>query len=216
MDIVRETKVLKIAFKFSLLVCIAFFGMEAGAQNHPIATGSAAPFFKLRNVDNRLVSFNDYPTAKGFILVFISNVCPYSKAYEQRILDLDKKYAQQQFPVIALNSNDPSISPGDSFDKMKQRSKSRHYTFPYLCDEQQQVADLYGAGNTPQVFIVSKKDTNYTVEYTGAIDNDTQNKNPDKIRYAEEAVDALLNNRKIIITTTKAISCSITRKRKQQ
>jgi len=215
MEIVRKIVAAKIVFKFYLLILVVFFGTDSDAQNRPIATGSAAPFFKLRNIDNNLVSFNDYPTAKGFILIFISNVCPYSKAYEQRILDLDKKYARLQFPVIALNSNDPSISPGDSFEKMRERSKSRHYTFPYLCDEQQQVADLYGAGNTPQVFIVSKRDTGYAVEYTGAIDNDTPNKNPGKIRYAEDAVDALLNNKKPVITATKAISCSITRKRKQ-
>ena len=216
MEIVRIIRAIKIVFKFCLPVVVAFFGTDANAQNHPIATGSVAPFFKLKNVDNNLVSFNDYPAAKGFILIFISNVCPYSKAYEQRILDLDKKYTRLQFPVIALNSNDPSISSGDSFEKMRERSKTRHYTFPYLCDDQQQVADLYGAGNTPQVFIVSKKDTGYTVEYTGAIDNDTQNRNPNKIRYAEEAVEALLNNRKPVITATKAVSCRITWKRKQQ
>ena len=189
----------------SLLIC---------AQTLTITPGTTAPFFKLNNIDNRLVSFDNYPTAKGFIVVFISNTCPYSKAYEQRIIDFDKKYSQVGFPVIAINSNDPELSPGDSFSKMQAHAKARHYTFPYLRDDRQIVADLYGARGTPHVFIISKNDSSYTIEYTGAIDNDTQNKNPEKRNYAEDAVIALLNNKKPAITITKAISCSITRKKK--
>ncbi|MCW3119343.1 MAG: resA 8 [Chitinophagaceae bacterium] len=209
----KHMRIVKIFIKISVLAILLFPGLILYAQNPTITPGKAAPFIKLKNFDNRIVSFNDYPTAKGFIIIFISNTCPYSKAYEQRIIDLNKKYAPLEFPVIAVNSNDPEVSPGDSFIKMQEHAKAKHYGFAYLSDEKQVVADLYGARSTPHVFIISKKDSDYTVEYTGAIDNDTQNKNPHKIKYAEEALSAILNNQKPAITVTKAISCSISRKK---
>jgi peroxiredoxin len=197
-----------------LLVAILFSGVNLFAQTPLLKPGEKAPVFKLKNVDGRIVSFDNYQKARGFVMVFISNTCPYSKAYEQRIIDLDKKFSPLQFPVIAINSNDPEISTGDSFNKMKERAKLKHYSFPYLCDNKQLVADLYGAKSTPQVFILSKKGDDYTIEYTGAIDNDTQNKNPQKINYTADALNALVNNNKPAITSTKAIGCSISRKKR--
>jgi len=183
------------------------------AQNTTIAPGKTAPLIKLKNVDDKTVSFGDYPSAYGFVVIFICNTCPYSKAYEQRIMDLDKKYSLQHFPIIAVNPSDPVLSPGDSFIKMKEHAKSRHYTFPYLYDEGQVITNLYGARTTPHVFVISKNAGSYTVEYTGAIDNDTQNNNPDKINYVEDAIAALLNNKKPAVTVTRAIGCSISRKK---
>jgi len=183
------------------------------AQNKTIAPGKTAPLIKLKNVDDKTVSFGDYPSAYGFVVIFICNTCPYSKAYEQRIMDLDKKYSLQHFPIIAVNPSDPVLSPGDSFIKMKEHAKSRHYTFPYLYDEGQVITNLYGARTTPHVFVISKNAGSYTVEYTGAIDNDAQNNNPDKINYVEDAIAALLNNKKPAVTVTRAIGCSISRKK---
>jgi peroxiredoxin len=207
-------QVAKLSFSIFLLMAILFSGVNLFAQAPLLKPGEKAPVFKLKNVDGRMVSFENYPEAKGFVMVFISNTCPYSKAYEQRIIDLDKKFSPLQFPVIAINSNDPEISTGDSFSKMKERAKLKHYSFPYLCDNKQLVADLYGAKSTPQVFILSKKGDDYTIEYTGAIDNDTQNKNPQKINYTADALNALINNNKPAINSTKAIGCSISRKKR--
>lgn len=199
--------------RLAMITLFGFAGLDILAQHPAITPGDLAPPVELKNVDDQLVSLDNYPDAKGFIIIFIANGCPYSKAYEQRIMDLDKKFSPLFYPVIAINSNDPVISPGDSFIKMKQRAKARKYSFPYLSDKEQVVADKYGARSTPQVFIISKTDSIYRVEYTGAIDNDVQNKNPGKINYTEDAVLALLNNRKPVVTVTKSISCSISRKR---
>jgi thiol-disulfide isomerase/thioredoxin len=202
-----------LVIKIFLLLVLAYPVVLLNAQYSTIIPGKPAPFMKLKNTDDRVVSFDDYPSAKGFIIVFICNGCPYSKAYEQRIIELNKKYSSSQFPVIAVNPNDPVLSPEDSFDKMKEHAKANHYTFPYLYDEGQVITNLYGAKSTPHVFVISKNAGNYTVEYTGAIDNDTRNSNPDKINYAEDAVSALLNNKKPAVTVTRAIGCSISRKK---
>ena len=207
-------RIAKLSVSIFLLVAILFSKTDLFSQAPLLKPGEKAPLFKLKNVDGRSISFDNYPEAKGFVMIFISNTCPYSKAYEQRIIDLDKKFSLLQFPVIAINSNDPAVSPGDSFSKMKERAKAKHFSFPYLCDDQQVVADLYGARSTPQVFIVSKNGDNYTLEYSGAIDNDTQNKNPQKINYTADALNALVNNNKPAINSTKALGCSISRKKR--
>jgi len=129
---------------------------------------------------------------------------------------LDKKYASKGFPVIAINPNDPETSPGDSFGKMKERAKSSQYTFPYLYDEGQVVTMLYGPKATPTVFIIGKTSRGNIIEYSGAIDNDTPNTNPDKIKYVEEAISSVLKNEEPKITVTKAIGCRISWKKDKQ
>ena len=177
-----------------------------------LIAGQAAPDFKLTNVNEKEVSFADYPKAKGFIVVFTCNGCPYAKAYEQRIIALNAKYAPLGYPVIAINPNDPAASEGDSFDKMQELAKTKKYAFPYLFDKGQTVTNLYGARATPHLFLISKTDKGNMIEYTGAIDNDTEDSNPKKVKYVEQAITSLMNNEKPAVTMTKAIGCSVKRK----
>ncbi|MBG7611457.1 thioredoxin family protein [Polaribacter sp. BAL334] len=169
--------------------------------------GDTIEDFSLKNIDDKMVSLADYKKAKGFIIIFTCNMCPYSVANEDRINALDAKYKSKGFPVIAINPNDPKASKGDGFEDMKVRAKEKGFTFPYLFDEGQKVYPKFGASKTPHVFIVSKK--SMKVEYIGAIDNSS--KNPDAVteKYVENAVDALLAGKKIEKTETKAIGCTI-------
>ena len=177
-----------------------------------LKAGQEAPDFKLMNVDGKEVSFADYPKAKGFILVFTCNGCPYAKAYEQRIITLNEKYAPLGYPVIAINPNDPEVSTGDSFDKMQELAKTKKYAFPYLYDKGQFTTNLYGARATPHLFLISKTGKENIIEYTGAIDNDTEDSNPKKVKYVEQALGSLMKNEKPAVTMTKAIGCSVKRK----
>ena len=197
--------------KFITLALI-FSAFLAQAQAPTLKAGQPAPDFKLKNVDNKEVSFASYPDAKGFIVVFTCNTCPYAKAYEQRIIELNDKYSSTGFPVIAINPNDPELSKGDSFDRMKDVAKSKNYKFPYLFDDGQIITNAYGARNTPHVFVVAKSDAGNIVQYTGAIDNDPENTNPDKIKYVEEVINALIKNEKPAYSVTKAIGCTVKRR----
>jgi peroxiredoxin len=187
--------------------------MNLLAQTTMLKPGEKAPLIKLKSTEGKTVSFDSYPAAKGFIIVFIANSCPFSKIYEQRIIDLHKKYNALNYPVLAINSNDPQLSPEDRISKMKERAKAKRYPFAYLIDDKQVAADSYGARSTPQVFIISKQRQDYILEYSGAVDNDASNKNPDKVNYTSDAVDALIRNTKPAIRTTKSIGCSISRKK---
>ncbi|MBC7920764.1 MAG: thioredoxin family protein [Ferruginibacter sp.] len=171
--------------------------------------GDQARDFKLKNVDGKLVSMADNSKAKGYILVFTCNTCPVSQAYEDRIIALHTQYAAQDYPVIAINPNDPAVAAGDSFDNTKKRADSKAYAFPYLTDETQEVAKAYGARSTPHVFIVSRKAENFVIEYTGAIDNNAEDAGSATKKYVEAAMTDILAGKPAAIHSTKAIGCSI-------
>lgn len=196
-----------------LTILFAFSTMYASAQINTLSPGDKAPDITLKNVNDKQISFADYANAKGFIVVFTCNTCPYAKAYEQRIVELHNKFASQGYPVIAINSNDPEVSGGDSFEKMKQLATSKKYPFPYLYDEGQLVTNAYGARNTPHIFLVRKTSAGNVVEYTGAIDNDSEDSRADKTKYVEQAIAALQNNSTPAVRVTKAIGCGVKRKK---
>ena len=200
--------------KIILLVMLAFSAFLSQAQNATLKAGDTAPDFKLRNVDGKEVSFASFPKAKGYIVVFTCNTCPYAIGYEQRIIDLDNKFRPQGYPVIAINPNDPEASTADTFDKMQELAKSKKYPFPYLFDAGQKITDQYGAKRTPHLFIVSKTAKGNVVEYVGAIDNDPEGNNAQKTKYAEDVIASLKSNQKPAITQTKEIGCTVKRKAK--
>jgi peroxiredoxin len=171
--------------------------------------GDKAQDFKLQNIDGKWVSLSDFKSAKGFIIIFTCNHCPYAKAYEERIIALDKKYGPMGYPVIAINPNDPVAYPEDSYENMQKRAKDKGFTFPYLFDEQQTVFPQFGAVRTPHIYILSKKGSDMMVEYIGAIDDNYEDASKVTIRYAENTVDALLAGKKPELTMTKAVGCSI-------
>jgi peroxiredoxin len=190
-----------------ILVLMCVTGIAKAQSGYEI--GDQAVDFNLKNIDGKMVSLASYNDVKGFIVVFTCNHCPYAKAYENRMMALDVKYAAKGFPVIAINSNDEKAYPEDSFENMKKRALDKKYTFPYLLDETQQVAKAYGAKATPHVYVLNKTNKGLDVSYIGAIDNDTEDINEGKIKYVENAVDALIAGKKPQITQTKAIGCSI-------
>lgn len=191
----------KIFAAFVLVVSLAFTLKTTGYKVGDIATD-----FKLKNVDGKMVSLKDYTTAKGYIVIFTCNHCPYAKAYEQRIIDLDKKYAPQGYPVVAINPNDPTSYPDDSFDNMVKRSKEKSYPFPYLVDETQDVAKAYGATKTPHVFLLDKS---LKVQYIGAIDDNSESAASVKDKYLENAIAQLQKGQSVTISETKAVGCGI-------
>lgn len=192
--------------KTILILLSSFFLIT---HNHGYKVGDVATDVSLSNTNGEMVSLADYTDAKGFIVIFTCNTCPYSVAYEDRIIALDKKYAPKGYPVIAINPNDPAAKAGESLSDMKARAVEKGFTFPYLQDKGQHVYPKYGATRTPHVFILEKNEKGNIVQYIGAIDDSSRNPEKVKQRYVEDAVDALLAGQLPKVTTTKAIGCSI-------
>jgi len=183
--------------------------MAALMVHAEVKPGDDAISFSLKNVDGSTVSLSDYSDQKGVILVFTCNPCPFAKAYEQRIIQLDHKFAEQGFPVVAINPNDPELSPEDSYESMKARAAEREYPFPYLKDETQEIYKAYGATRTPHIFLLKNDGGEFKVAYVGAIDDNAMDASSVSQRYLEKAIGAIMSGESIEPAYTKAVGCTI-------
>lgn len=191
----------------TLLLSVLLFSNNSG--NSGYAVGDKAMDFNLKNIDGNYISMVSDKDTKGYIVIFTCNTCPYSVAYEDRIIDLHKRYAPKGYPVIAINPNDPTVKPGDSFEEMQVRAKEKSFNFPYVFDATQEITLAYGATNTPHVYVVEKVKADYLVRYIGAIDNNTKDASLATKKYVEDAVNNLLAGSSVETTATKAIGCTI-------
>jgi peroxiredoxin len=202
-------KTLKIVSVVLVVFCVSSFGLKTFVNSDGYKIGDVAEDFSLKNIDGKLVSLSDYGEAKGFIVTFTCNTCPYAVMYEDRIIELDKKYAKLGYPVIAIMPNNTDVKPGDNLEAMKKRATDKGFTFPYLMDENQDVYPKYGATKTPHVFVLEKSSEGNIVKYIGAIDDNYKDASAVTKKYVESAVDALLKGKEVKETETKAIGCSI-------
>lgn len=187
----------------SFLLLLSSFIARPAAEGYKV--GDKVADFKLKNVDGKLVSLADNKSAKGYIVVFTCNTCPYAKAYESRIVSLNEKYARDGYPVVAINPNDPAVAPGDSYAAMQ----TKKYSFPYLQDETQQVAKAYGATRTPHLYVLTRKGEDFVVSYIGAIDDNSEDPKQVKTKYVENALAEILAGKPVSNSATKAIGCTI-------
>lgn len=179
--------------------------------------GDEVEDFSLKNIDDSFVSMADYKYAKGFVIVFTCNHCPYSVAYEDRIIELADYAREKEYELIAINPNDPSFYPEDSFENMKIRAEEKSFNFPYLIDEKQEIYPKFGATKTPHVFILNKKNNKLYLAYKGAIDDNHEF--PEKVeeKYVKTVLDELAEGKdQLTYTETKAIGCSIKDKRTEE
>ncbi|MDR6301226.1 thioredoxin family protein [Mesonia maritima] len=210
-------RTLKILTTSAVVVVITAFSFNtvfdenenSNSSENGYKIGDVAEDFSLKNIDGKMLSLSDFPNAKGFIVTFTTNHCPYAKAYEDRIIKLDKKFKNKGYPVIAINPNDPTKNEEDSFANMQLRARQKGFTFPYLIDEGQQVYPKFGATKTPHVYILEKENGEAIVRYIGAIDDNYQDESAVNQHFVQNAVDALLNGKEVKPKTTKAIGCSI-------
>lgn len=188
-------------------VLLSSFIARPAADGYKV--GDKATDFKLKNIDGKMVSLADNKAAKGYIVVFTCNTCPFAKAYESRIVDLNTKYASKGYPVVAINPNDPAVAPGDSYADMQKKK----YAFPYLVDESQQVAKTFGATRTPHLYVLTRQGNDFVVSYIGAIDDNSEDAKLVKTKYVDNAMTEILAGKPATTNSTKAIGCTIKWKR---
>jgi len=194
----------KVSMFFFSLCIIAMMSFSHSHKGYHI--GDKAEDFSLKNVDGSMVSLADYEDAKGYIVVFTCNHCPYSVMYEDRLIELHKTYEPQGYPIIAINPNNPEVQPKDSFEEMQVRAKEKGFSFAYLFDDKQKVYPVFGATRTPHVFLLDKE---MIVQYIGAIDDNARDESGVEAKYLENAISALQKGSKPDPSSTKAIGCSI-------
>jgi peroxiredoxin len=176
-------------------------GTVANASNLKI--GDASPDWSaIVGVDDKPHALADYTKPKVVVMVFTCNHCPVAQAYQDRLIALQKDYANKGVQLIAVNVNN---IPDDRLDKMKERAKSKKFNFSYLYDPTQKIARDFGATVTPHVFVLDKE---RKIAYMGAIDDNMKEKEAKK-HYVRDAIDAILAGKKPPEETTKQFGCSI-------
>ncbi len=164
--------------------------------------------FKLKNFDKSIISLSNYKEAKGFIIVFTCNHCPFAKLYSKRFNALNSKYKKLGVPLIAINSMDTLIYEEENFEGLKIKAIIEKFNFPYLSDASQETGKNFGALFTPQAFVIWKEENKWIIKYNGAIDNNAEH--PDKAKsYISEAVDQILNHKLVLNPKTDSFGCKI-------
>jgi len=186
-----------------LLALLVAFTVSAQSG---LKVGDTASDFNLKGIDDKMHSLASMEDAKGFILTFTCNTCPYAVMYEDRLIALQEEFGPKGYQLVAINPNDPEVKPGDSFEAMKVRAKEKGFNFPYLFDEGQKVYPKYGATKTPHVFLLDK---DLKVHYIGAIDDNARDADAVEVRYLADAINAVEMGKTPDPSFTKAIGCSI-------
>ncbi len=203
-------------YLFLLLLAVPVYFIIQGSQlkekvvdGEGYTVGSTVSNFSLKNVDNTMVDLNDYTSQQGVIVIFTCNSCPFSVAYEDRINELQAKYGNEGFPVLAINSNDVVRKPEDSFENMQTRAVEKGFEFAYVYDSTQEIATRFGATRTPHVYLLKNDEGTFKVSYIGAIDDNPMNADNVEDTYLESAIASLKSGQEPNPNFTKAIGCTI-------
>jgi len=198
------------AFAVAPAIVVASLSAPLVAQDAPkaLALGAAIPMAdqKMKNVDGKEIAVADVKGAKGTLVVFTCNACPYAKGWEDRIVALGNEYKSKGIGVIAVNANDPGKVAEDGYDQMKTRAQEKHFGFPYVVDATSGLAKAYGASRTPEAFLF---DAQGKLVYHGTIDDNMQD--PEKVssHYLSDALAAVSSGKDVAVKETKAMGCGI-------
>ena len=193
----------KILILFIIAIASTFFTNRFSSG---YTVGDIVNDFEAKNVDGKIVGLRHFPDAEGYVIVFTCNSCPVAQAYEDRIIKLATILDDQKWPLIAINSNDKNMAPGDSYDKMKERAKYKKYSFPYIYDENQSILNQFGATKTPHFYLLDKTKK---VRYIGALDDNSDDAANVTKKYVEDAITAIKAGHEPNPTFTRAVGCSI-------
>jgi peroxiredoxin len=173
------------------------------------AKGQTINDFQLLSTSGTNFKLSDNANAKGYIVVFTSNNCPFAKLYPERLKALNKKYEPLGIPLVCIRSTDTTVMDEDVYEKMIELTKREQFNFPYLVDGDQEVAAQFHADKTPHAFVIWKENEQWVVKYSGAIDDNGAEEKKVKHRYVAEAVDALLGGKEVAIKKTASVGCGI-------
>ena len=176
---------------------------------YTLQIGNSLPTFLLKATDGKYYSPESFSDSEILVVFFTCNHCPFSIAYEDRIIGAHTRFASMGYPVVAINPNDVTTVPDDSYENMILRAKEKKFPFDYLYDETQEVAKRFGAARTPHVYVLQKSDKGLVVKYIGAIDDNADDPTAVKKQYLYDAMGAILAGKEPETSFTKAIGCTI-------
>ncbi|MGN7611602.1 thioredoxin family protein [Magnetococcales bacterium HHB-1] len=172
----------------------------------PGELGASAEDFTLPGVDGKEHTLAEYQESRVLVIMFTCNHCPYVQSVEGRLFALARELKPLGVSLVAINSNDPTSYPEDSFEKMVERAEKLGYPFDYLCDVEQDVARRYGAVCTPDFFVYDK---DRKLRYRGRLDDSPRQPSAVQNQEMREAILAILEGRPVTDTQHASMGCSI-------
>ena len=163
--------------------------------------------FKMKDVSGKDVSLDEAKTAKGLLVIFTCNTCPYVKLSETRIKEFSDYCAANGIGCVLVNSNEAQRTEADSFDEMSKYYKAQSLKCFYTVDANSKLANAFGATRTPQCFLFNAKG----LVYKGAIDDNVKDPAAVKAPYLKDALASLVKNETPKVQETKSIGCTIKR-----
>jgi peroxiredoxin len=193
---------------FASFLAIGFPISASGQQDTASIIGKEITDFKLKNIDGSWFSLNDVADAKGYMLVFTCNHCPFARLYPARFNALSKRYTEAGVPLIAINPMDSLVYVDESFEEMQLHASKQKFEFPYLQDATQEVAREFNVQHTPQAFVIWKNGSHWIVRYSGAVDDNgehPENATP----WLALAVEQLLSGQPVENSQTESFGCRV-------
>lgn len=180
----------------------------ARTLSNMLPLGTKAPDFNLLDtVSEKYLKLQELKGLKGTVIMFICNHCPFVKHVNSEISKLAKDYLQKGINCIAISSNDVENYPQDAPNLMKQNAIEQGYVFPYLYDENQDIAKAYDAACTPDFYVFDK---NLKLVYRGQLDDSRpENGIPVTGKDVRNALDNILENKPVSLHQKPSIGCNI-------
>lgn len=189
------------------LSCFTAFAQqtrESLSINESIMMGDT----KFQSTDKKDVSLNEAKTAKGLLVMFSCNTCPYVIKSQERTKEMMDYAMKNGIGMVIVNSNEAKRDEDDSYKAMAKYAKKQGYKVPYLVDEKSQLADAFGATRTPEVFLFNGAGK---LVYKGAMEDNPSNPEESKELFLKKAIDNLMAGKAIDPNSTKSIGCTIKR-----
>jgi len=183
----------------------------ARTESTMLDLGVQAPAFTLPNqnpeVSGAEVSLSDFDGAKGLLVMFVCNHCPYVVHLRQALIDFAHDYQPQGLQVVAISANSADSHPQDGPDKMAEEAVNHGFPYPYLYDESQAVAQAYQAACTPDFYLF---DASQKLVYRGQFDG-ARPKNHVPVTGEDlcQAADALLAGQPLSAQQIPSMGCNI-------
>ncbi len=185
---------------FIKILLISFFLLIG--KSYSIEPGDKATDFKIENYDGKTYILSENKDATAIVIMFWATECPFVQPYTERINSLVNNYTSKNIVFWGINSNKT-----ESVERVKEHHIEKNYHFPMLKDNDNVVADLFGATKTPEVFVLDKS---LIVLYHGRIDD---NKNADEVQSTDlrNALDEIIGGKEVTNKITKQFGCTIKR-----
>ena len=180
--------------------------MQRDATSSSFPIGSTLPEFELPSVGGGMVGSQYLKGAKAAMVIFSCNHCPYVKGSEQRIIDIVRAFEPKGLRTVVINSNDALQYPEDSFEKMKEKALQWKLPYPYLYDESQQVAALFDAECTPEIYVFNSESK---LAFHGTVNDNPRNREQAKVEYLTRAIEQILAGHPADPSFVHPVGCSI-------